>query len=382
MNLGTAASPSMLYVKGEYDPDSLFRGLAVDGSNPITGYGILVVEDSDLAFFQTGQFRWNGIILVTGRNNSTAFLGNSNTRDPGRPHRQRDQPARGERLLGVRGQDGRHHADPGQQGKHRPRADGAVQHADLRIPRELGVRRLLLLAALLLAACQQPPALQAPVTSAVSPAAQLRAEGDALMAGGNYAGAVEKFRQAIDLEPASVPLRFALGSAYSFLDRRLEAITQFRWVMANSEVGSQGARGIPPLAGAGRAPWSKRGVATAKAESTPEEAKKVDPAAQGSIKGQTQWPGVTPAEHKVRLRVSMLGTEDETRGVQRRTELLLGESFEFKEIPEGPYRVVGIHDDRIIWDQRITVKGGKQTDLAWSQADSSVPVNTFPPARR
>ena len=79
VNLGTAASPSMLYVKGDYDPDSLFRGLAVNGSNPITGYGILVVEDSDLAFFQTGQFRWNGIVLVTGRNNSTAFLGTSNT---------------------------------------------------------------------------------------------------------------------------------------------------------------------------------------------------------------------------------------------------------------------------------------------------------------
>jgi hypothetical protein len=79
VNLGTSAAPSMLYVKGQYDPDSLFRGLAVNGSNPITGYGILVVEDSDLAFFQTGQFRWNGIVLVTGRNNSTAFLGDSNT---------------------------------------------------------------------------------------------------------------------------------------------------------------------------------------------------------------------------------------------------------------------------------------------------------------
>ncbi|HSE43888.1 MAG TPA: hypothetical protein VLA89_01015, partial [Gemmatimonadales bacterium] len=79
VNLGSAASPSMLYVKGEFDPDSLFRGLTVDGSDPITGYGILVVEDSDLGFFQTGQFRWNGIVLVTGRNNSTAFLGNSNT---------------------------------------------------------------------------------------------------------------------------------------------------------------------------------------------------------------------------------------------------------------------------------------------------------------
>jgi Tfp pilus assembly protein PilX len=79
VNLGTASSPAMLYVKGEYDPTSLFRGLAVDGSDAITGYGILVVEDSDLAFFQSGQFRWNGLVLLTGRNNSTAFLGGSNT---------------------------------------------------------------------------------------------------------------------------------------------------------------------------------------------------------------------------------------------------------------------------------------------------------------
>lgn len=79
LNLGTSAAPTMLYVRGEYDPSSLFRGLAVDGTQPITGYGILVVEDSDLAFFQTGQFRWNGIVLLTGRNNSSAFLGASNT---------------------------------------------------------------------------------------------------------------------------------------------------------------------------------------------------------------------------------------------------------------------------------------------------------------
>lgn len=243
------------------------------------------------------------------------------------------------------------------------------------------MRRLLLLAALLLAACQQPPALQAPVTSAVASAAKLRAEGDALMAGGNYTGAVEKFRQAIDLEPASVPLRFALGSAYSFLDRRPEAISQFRWVMAHSAAGTtehEESRRWLVRVGA----LVEAGAGLAKAESAPGEAQKVDPSAQGSIAGQTQWPGVTPAEHQVSLRVSMLGTEDATRGVQRRAELLLGERFEFKEIPEGQYRVVGIHDDRIVWDQRVTVKGGKQTELAWGQADSSLPVTAFPSARR
>ena len=100
------------------------------------------------------------------------------------------------------------------------------------------MRRLLLGTAVLLTACQQPAALQAPTTSSLSPAAQLRVEGDTLMAGGNYAGAVEKFRQAIDLEPTSVPLRFALGVAYSFLDRRNETIAQFRWVVANAPADS------------------------------------------------------------------------------------------------------------------------------------------------
>ncbi len=87
-----------------------------------------------------------------------------------------------------------------------------------------------------------------------------------------------------------------------------------------------------------------------------------------------------PAEHKVPLRVSMLGTEAETRGVQRRTELLLGEAFEFKEIPEGQYRVVGIYDDRIIWDQRVMVKGGKQTGPP-TASGSARPRRSWPPPR-
>jgi tetratricopeptide repeat protein len=243
------------------------------------------------------------------------------------------------------------------------------------------MKRLLLLAALLFVACQQLPALQDPATSALSPAAQLRADGDAFMAGGNYAGAVEKFRQAVDLEPASVPLRFALGSAYSFLDRRLEAISQFRWVMANSTAGTtehdESRRWLVRVGALadGAAP-------VAKAQSSPGENTNKDPAAQGSIAGQTQWSGVTPAEHKISLRVSMLGTEDRTRGVQARTELLLGEPFEFKGIPEGQYRVVGIADERMVWDQHVTVMGGKRTDLAWSQVESQLPKTAFPPAKK
>jgi len=240
------------------------------------------------------------------------------------------------------------------------------------------VRLLLLAAGLLLAACQQPPAYQ-PVRSesAVSPVAQLRAEGDALMARGDHAGAVEKFRQAIDLEPTSVPLRFALGTAYSFLDRRLEGIAQFRWVMANAAAESaeyrEARRWLLQVGALVESPAVARGSETASA--TPRH---VDPTAQGSVAGQTRWPGVSPTENHVPIKVSLVGTEEGTRQVGLRRDLSLGERFEFKDVPEGQYRLVGVFDDRIIWDQSVTVKGGKQTDVALDQSASSAPPTTFP----
>jgi hypothetical protein len=79
VNLGTLSSPAMVYVKGEFDPSSLFIGLAVQGSLPIQGYGILVMEEADLSFFQTSNFRWDGIVLVTGRNVGVGFRAGSNT---------------------------------------------------------------------------------------------------------------------------------------------------------------------------------------------------------------------------------------------------------------------------------------------------------------
>lgn len=242
------------------------------------------------------------------------------------------------------------------------------------------MRRLLVGAVWFLAACQQPPALQAPISSGLSPVAQIRAEGEALMAGGNYAGAVEKFRQALDLEPTSVSLRFALGTAYSFMDRRNDAVAQFRWVMANAGPESTEYRESRRwLLRVGVLDETPKAVAKADGAN---DAPKPDPASQGSISGQTDWPGVIPAEHKIPLRFSMLGTEDATRAVQRRADILMGEKFEFKDVPVGQYRILGIYDDKAIWEQRFTVRAGKQTDLAFNQPASSVPANTFPPAPR
>jgi Tfp pilus assembly protein PilX len=79
ISLGTSTNPAMVYVKGEYDPSSNFIGTSVYGSQPITGYGILVMEEADLSFFQSSQFTWNGIVIVTGRNVGIGFRAGSNT---------------------------------------------------------------------------------------------------------------------------------------------------------------------------------------------------------------------------------------------------------------------------------------------------------------
>lgn len=235
------------------------------------------------------------------------------------------------------------------------------------------MRRLLLVTVLLLGACQQAPVPRAaPIGGSV--ALKLQDEGDALMAKAAYVEAVEKYREAVDLEPGSVPVRFALGSAYSFLEKRPEAVAQFRWVLANapaSSVEQQEARRwllragvlVEPAARPGRSELEGKG----------------EPGGKGSISGSTQWPGLDPTREPVRMRIALAGADDLTRSINRKTSIALGDPYEFKDVPEGRYRVFGVLGEQtIIWDQEVTVRVGKDTELALTQAMSQSPRFVFP----
>ena len=84
--------------------------------------------------------------------------------------------------------------------------------------------------------------------------AQLKAEGDALMARGDYEKAVVKYLTAVNQEPKDVSLRFALGVALSNLDRREETIEQFRFVATNGVAGSAEGKLAPEGLGGGGGP--------------------------------------------------------------------------------------------------------------------------------
>ena len=237
------------------------------------------------------------------------------------------------------------------------------------------MRRVVLLAAALLlgAACQQAP-VSHPPGSTLSKAEQLKVEGDAFMAKGDYVDAVEKYRQAADLDSDAIGPRFALGTAYSFLEKRPEAILQFRWVLSHADAGSdeyQEARRWLTRVGALAAPTV---VADAGQK---DEARPADSSTVGRLVGKTEWPGVTPQRRLITGTLSLVGDEPVTYDVKRDRAFRLGDGYEFKDVPAGRYRVVAVIDGTTVWDEKVTVDTGKDTTLTLSQATSPVPAGKF-----
>ena len=71
---GTRSNPKIIYVKGTVDPAQAFYALRLSGTS--TGAGILIIEDGDLSI--TGNFRWEGLILITGQYSGLRYGGGGN----------------------------------------------------------------------------------------------------------------------------------------------------------------------------------------------------------------------------------------------------------------------------------------------------------------
>ncbi|MGH7389097.1 MAG: hypothetical protein ACREM3_06500 [Candidatus Rokuibacteriota bacterium] len=69
---GSPTNPVIVHVKADApDPTSEFAALTLSGGT--VGYGILIVEDGDLVI--SGNFRWNGPIIVSGEYVGVGFMG-------------------------------------------------------------------------------------------------------------------------------------------------------------------------------------------------------------------------------------------------------------------------------------------------------------------
>ena len=72
---GTSARPKIIYIRGAL-PDAGTRYTSLSLAGTSSGTGILIVENSVVEI--NGSFRWNGPIVVTGRNVGIRFRGDGN----------------------------------------------------------------------------------------------------------------------------------------------------------------------------------------------------------------------------------------------------------------------------------------------------------------
>ncbi|HBH04265.1 MAG TPA: hypothetical protein DDZ42_20525 [Candidatus Rokubacteria bacterium] len=242
--------------------------------------------------------------------------------------------------------------------------------------------RLLVAAAfalVLAGGCQQPqppaPAAGAPTKGPLT--AQLKAEGDALMARGDYERAVVKYLAAVNQEPKDVSLRFALGVALSNLDRREETIEQFRFVAINGAPGSNEVKLAREwLAKAGALDGA---VPEGRQEAKPDTATASGPP-KGRLAGRLQWGGIEPRDHLVRITVAIAGEDDANRDVRMQgSNFKLGWGYDFKNLPPGAYRITAENAGTRMWELKVSVAPGKETVLDLTEANSLVTPKDFTP---
>jgi hypothetical protein len=253
---------------------------------------------------------------------------------------------------------------------------------------------LLALLAALAAGCQgapPPPEAVAPAadeTVPVSAAAAAAAQGDALMREGHYAAAAAQYRRAVAAEPDAVSHRFALGSAYSYLDRHRDAAELFTWVVKHADPAGEVHRaarrwlasaGVPVRDPTGEAPAGSE----AEASAGPEDPSAETPLVGGRLVGSSEWPGIDPAVRAVSGEMALSGIEGATETVKRFRPIRLGGRYHFHDLAPGKYRLVvrmAHHpEDVTLWDETVMVADGEPTELNLTPATARRSPDEFPP---
>jgi hypothetical protein len=245
------------------------------------------------------------------------------------------------------------------------------------------VRRGVLLAAVVavVLGCQQAPPAP-PSAPTKSPAVVLREEGDALASRGDYAGAAAKYETALASTPDDLALRFAFGSALSYLNRRSEAIVQLKHVVARATPDSQEyqlARQWLVNVGELREQQLAQPAATPATAESPVARTPQGP--QVGLSGTLEWKGIVQGQRRVPVRLTLTGQDFDNRNVKSARMARLAEKYSFANIPPGNYRLVAVATEpreTPLWDVRVSVERDKPTVLNLNSSTASISPDAFP----
>jgi hypothetical protein len=239
---------------------------------------------------------------------------------------------------------------------------------------------------LMVAGCQgsQASAPAAVVQQIGSLTVKLKAEGDALMTQHEYDKAAVKYQAALNEAPADIPIRFALATALSYLPRREETVEQFRIVMQRGVPGSAEVRAAREwLANAEELGDGEAGPAAAWAPAAGpagNQGPTTGPGKRGKVAGKLTWQGIEPRAKMVRVNISLIGDESETREVRLGREFKIGRGYEFRDVPQGSYRLVAEVAGTTMWDLKVQVPGDRDTTLDLAESNAAVAASFTPPS--
>ena len=227
----------------------------------------------------------------------------------------------------------------------------------------------------LLAGCQSP---SRPVQSSApeDPAAMAARA----LAGGRYTDALELYRQALAAAPGKVALHYGLGVASSHLDRRDDAVREFKWVV---QYGSQTA---PEVAAARQ--WLIRAGAlpsTSLDTSAPSRSGEERQAGNASLEGRAVFAEAGQAPKPMARLQLFLVPESPTQVPESPTQkeryhLRTDEegNFKFPDVVPGPYKLIDRVAGQPIWRLRVELKPSETKALELTPANSLAMQDDFP----
>ena len=224
--------------------------------------------------------------------------------------------------------------------------------------------RALIVLAFALAACQAAPPPPRPATKT---SAALAAEA---LDKGDYTKAADLYRSALATEPESLPLRYGLGVAVSYLDRRADAVREFTWVLERGEADSTEVKAARRwLASVGALPRRAALATTARDDSPAREepsGKQEQKPAPGSVQGRVVGEAAGAVarmqlflfDHPNRVVYYRIRTDEEGR-------------FRFTNVPPGVYKLTDRVAGRPTWGLRLQLQPGQDLVVDLSPANTT-----------
>jgi hypothetical protein len=236
------------------------------------------------------------------------------------------------------------------------------------------MRRWSVILSLALAACQGSPTPPRQASDqVVKDQGTLAAEA---LERGDYAGAAEFYRSALGAAPESLPFRYGLGVAASYLDRRAEAVSEFTWVLERGEAGSSEVKAARRwLASVGALPRpaiaaTARNDSPAQEEASRKQEQKPAPASvQGRVVGDA--PGAV-------ARMQLFLYDYPNRAVYYRIRTDEEGRFRFANVPPGIYKLTERAAGQPTWRLRLELKPGQDLSLDLIVGNSTRTRDDFP----